>query len=61
MINEERIKSLAYSGRRWDIIRINGSYFARCYERSGPSDTGPYSTAEQAEEFITAVQMKGDA
>lgn len=55
----EHIKGLMHNNRRWDIVRINGSYFARCYgvgETAGKSDTGPYSTKEQAEEFITAVK-----
>jgi hypothetical protein len=55
--------STSISRRRWqpdDVVRISGSYFARCYgqgEYAGkPSDTGPYSTREQAEEFITAIR-----
>ncbi len=58
--NHEHIKGLMHNGRRWDVVRISGSYFARCYgqgEYAGrPSDTGPYSTREQAEEFITAIR-----
>jgi hypothetical protein len=60
MTAETHIKGLIHNGRRWDVIRIKDSYFARCYgqgETAGrPSDTGPYSTALQAEEFITAVR-----
>jgi len=41
-----------HNGRYWQVIKIKGSYFARC----GTSDTGPYSTAEQAEEFIKAIR-----
>lgn len=55
----QHIKGLVYNGRRWDIVRIKQSYFARCYgvgETAGYSDTGPYSTREQAEEFITSVK-----
>jgi hypothetical protein len=58
--NETHIKGLMHNGRRCDVIRIGQSYFARCYgqgEYAGrPSDTGPYSTREQAEEFITAIR-----
>lgn len=53
------IKGLIHNGRRWDVVRIKDSYFARCYgqgETASSSDTGPYSTALQAEEFITAVR-----
>lgn len=53
------IKGLMHNGRRWDIVRIGSSYFARCYgqgETAGCSDTGPYSTMEQAQEFITAIR-----
>jgi hypothetical protein len=59
MTNDEHIKGLVHNGYRWDIIRINGSYFARCYgqgETASKSDTGPYSTREQAEEFIKAIR-----
>jgi len=55
-----RIKSLIHNGRHWDIVRINDSYFARAYGQGDyagrPSDTGPYSTALQAEEFIKAIR-----
>jgi len=46
------IKSLMHNGHRWSIIRIDDSYFARI----NGSDTGPYSTAMQAEEFIKAIR-----
>lgn len=60
MTDHEHIKGLMHNGRRWDVVRISGSYFARCYghgEYAGkPSDTGPYSTREQAEDFIKAIR-----
>jgi hypothetical protein len=59
MTDATHIKGLIHNGRRWDVVRIKDSYFARCYgqgETAGSSDTGPYSTALQAEEFITAVR-----
>jgi hypothetical protein len=59
MSEAQRIKGLTHNNRHWDIVRINNSYYARCYgqgETAGKSDTGPYSTPEQAEEFITSVR-----
>lgn len=60
MTTETHIKGLVHNGRRWDVVRIRDSYFARCYGQGEyavrPSDTGPYSTALQAEEFITAIR-----
>jgi len=53
------VKGLMHNGRRWDVVRIKDSYFARCYgqgETAGISDTGPYSTALQAEEFVKAIR-----
>jgi hypothetical protein len=52
IMEETHIKGLIHNGTRWNIIRIGASYFARC----GASDTGPYSTALQAEEFIKAIR-----
>ena len=55
----EHIKGLIHNNRRWDIVHIKSSYFARAYgvgETTGYSDTGPYSTREQAEEFIKAIK-----
>jgi hypothetical protein len=49
---ETHIKGLIHNGTRWNIVRIGQSYFARC----GTSDTGPYSTALQAEDFIKAIR-----
>ena len=46
------IKGLMHNGNRWSIVRIGNSYFARI----DGSDTGPYSTALQAEEFIRAIR-----
>lgn len=46
------IKCLIHNGHRWSIVRIGDSYFARI----DGSDTGPYSTALQAEEFIKAIR-----
>lgn len=52
MTEATHIKGLIHNGHRWDIVRIKDSYFARC----DGSDTGPYSTALQAEEFIKAIR-----
>lgn len=46
------IKGLRHNGHFWSIVRIANSYYARC----DGSDTGPYSTALQAEEFIAAIR-----
>lgn len=46
------VKHLCHNRTIWQIVLVNGSYFARC----GRSDTGPYSTSEQAEEFIRAIR-----
>lgn len=46
------VKHLWHNRRIWQIVCINESYFARI----GPSDTGPYSTVEQAEEFIKMIR-----
>lgn len=46
------IKTVFHNSNLWHIVRIENSYFARI----NGSDTGPYSTAEQAEEFIKAIR-----
>lgn len=46
------IKGLRHNGYFWSIVRIANSYFVRIDD----SDTGPYSTALQAEEFIKAIR-----
>lgn len=50
------IKGFIHNGIRWEIICVvnegGNSYFAR----QDNSDTGPYSTAAQAEEFILAIR-----
>lgn len=46
------IKGLRHNGHFWSIIRIDDSYYASI----DGSDTGPYSTALQAEEFIKAIR-----
>lgn len=46
------IKTIRHLGRKWKIVFIEGSYFAR----QGLSDTGPYSTVAEAEVFITQVK-----
>lgn len=49
----ERVKmEFSHNGHRWQIVYIDGSYFARC----NGSDTGPYSTQAQAYDFITQVK-----
>lgn len=52
MKNEVIVESLEHFGRRWDIVKINESYFAR----QGRSDTGPYSSIDQAIDFIRAIR-----
>lgn len=47
------VESLVHGGELWHIVKINGSYFARCRD----SDTGPYSTVRQAEDWIMAVKQ----
>ena len=47
----KHIKTLLHNGSLWHIVHINGSYFSRL----DASDTGPYSTVEQAEEFIRMI------
>lgn len=37
-------------GKRWEIHRINKSWFARLCKYN--SDTGPFSTIDQADDFI---------
>ncbi len=60
MTTTTHIKGLIHNGRRWDVIRVKESYFARCYgqgETAGrSSDTGPYSTALEAEDFVKAIR-----
>lgn len=46
------VQHIFHNGNHWHIIKNHNSYFARF----GTSDTGPYSTAEQAEEFIRAIR-----
>lgn len=53
------IKNLLHNNRHWSIVLIGDSYFARCFgqgDTASQSDTEPYSTADQAEEFITMVK-----
>lgn len=38
------------NGNRWEIHRIGKSWFARFCKYN--SDTGPFSTVEQADDFI---------
>ena len=52
MIKAKYIKGIVHNGRGWYVVLIGNSYFAR----SKSSDTGPYSTVEQAEEFIRAIR-----
>ncbi len=52
MIHSHFIKGLRHNGHFWSIVRIGNSYFARC----DGSDTGPYSTALQAEEWIKEIR-----
>lgn len=47
----KHIKTVLHNGNLWHIININGSYFARFKD----SDTGPYSSVAQAEDFIKAI------
>jgi hypothetical protein len=51
-MTEHFIKGLRHNGQFWSIMRINDSYFARC----NGSDVGPYSTVQQAEEWIREIK-----
>lgn len=53
MTEATHIKGFRHNGKRWDIVRFDESYFARCEG----SDTGPYSTAREAEDFVTAIKL----
>lgn len=46
---EHVVADIRRNGRRWLIVRIGESYFAR--DERG-TDTGPYSTAGGAVEFV---------
>jgi hypothetical protein len=46
------ITGLRHNGYFWSIVRIGNSYYAR----QGDSDTGPYSTASQAVDFIKEIR-----
>ncbi|HEX2556827.1 MAG TPA: hypothetical protein VHK86_00760 [Nitrososphaera sp.] len=52
-MTERVVKSIKYHHKVWDIVKVNGSYFAR-YDKS---DTGPYSSVVEAEEFIRNIQQ----
>jgi hypothetical protein len=49
------VETLTHLGVEWQIVRQSDRerYFARYVRYS--SDTGPFSTVEQAREFITAT------
>lgn len=44
--------TLHHNGRNWLIVRIGDSWFAR----QGGSDVGPYSTVEQAADWIRGIR-----
>lgn len=51
------VKELTHLNSKWQIVKLKNSYYARYPTADGlGSDTGPFSTVEQAEEFITAVK-----
>jgi hypothetical protein len=51
----EIIKTLQHNGRRWWVVKINGSFFAR---DDNAMDTGPYSTPAKAVDWIEALHGK---
>lgn len=51
------IKEVEHLGESWQIIRIKNSYYSRYITKHDAfSDTGPFSTAEEAEDFITNIK-----
>lgn len=49
------VKVFLHLGRNWQVVRLNsnGSYFAR---DGRECDTGPYSTAEEAEQWVRDIR-----
>jgi hypothetical protein len=47
------INTVIHNNVKWEVVRIGESYYARC----DGSDTGPYATYQEAEEFITAIKI----
>lgn len=50
------ISTLAHKGQVWRVFCIDGSYYAR---DSTLSDTGPYTTIKDAEDWIRSVKSTG--
>lgn len=44
---------LDHNGRKWKVVRIQGSWFARDDRQN---DTGPYSTPEEAIDWVKAIR-----
>ena len=42
-----------HNGRHWEVVEIERSFFAR--DDRG-NDTGPYSTPDQAREWVEAIR-----
>lgn len=47
------ISTLIHNGRVWRVFCIDGSYYAR---DDAMSDTGPYTTIKQAEDWIRSIK-----
>lgn len=47
----QTIDHFQHNGQPWQVVKINRSYYAR----SRGSDTGPYSTREQARDWVLAI------
>jgi hypothetical protein len=45
--------TITHCGRLWGIHKVRDSWFVRDHRGN---DTGPYSTSEQAEEWVRAIQ-----
>ncbi len=46
------IVTLTHNGAAWSVVQIGDAFFARDPEGQ---DTGPYTTADQAREFVEAI------
>lgn len=51
MIDETYISLVKHLGSTWLIVKIRNSFYARI----NTSDTGPFSTPLEAENFICAI------
>lgn len=49
----EIVRTFAHSGRLWHVAKYRGSFFARDDQEG---DTGPFSTPDEAEEWVRAIR-----